>query len=325
MVTEKAISPEEGLSSDEQTARSHAAASASETEAAELHESSPAAQSAEDADAGALTAELPADEPSAEEECETEADSIERTADGYAGKSKTELVEMLSGVIEGQPVQAMRREVEAIKIAFYKVLRAEAEAARRDFAESGGDPDTEFVPEADETESRLKELLREYRRRRDEYTAGLDRIKEENYRTKQHIIGQLKELIDSDEKMGQTFARFRELQQQWKETGAVPQQHVKDLWETYNLHVENFYNVIKINKELRDLDLRKNLEHKEALCEAAEALQNEKSVVDAFHKLQKLHDEWRETGPVAGEHKERLWERFKAASTCINKRHQEYF
>ena len=132
-------------------------------------------------------------------------------------------------------------------------------------------------------------------------------------------------MVDSDETLNHTFTKFRELQQRWKETGIVPQQHVKDLWETYNLHVENFYNFIKINKELRDLDLKKNYEQKVALCEQAEALVMEPSVVAAFHKLQKLHDEWRETGPVANEFKESLWERFKAASSRINKAHQDHF
>ena len=135
----------------------------------------------------------------------------------------------------------------------------------------------------------------------------------------------IKELVNSDETLNHTFTKFRELQQRWKETGIVPQQQVKDLWETYNLHVENFYNFIKINKELRDLDLKKNYEQKVALCEQAEALLLEPSIVEAFHKLQKLHDEWRETGPVANEYKEALWERFKAASSRINKQHQEHF
>ena len=139
------------------------------------------------------------------------------------------------------------------------------------------------------------------------------------------IIEELKELVNSDETLNHTFTKFRELQQRWKETGLVPQQNVKDLWETYNLHVENFYNFIKINKELRDLDLKKNYEQKLALCEAAEALVLEPSIVEAFHKLQKLHDEWRETGPVANEFKETLWERFKEASSRINKQHQAFF
>ena len=125
--------------------------------------------------------------------------------------------------------------------------------------------------------------------------------------------------------MNSTFNAFRELQQRWRETGIVPQANVKELWETYNLHVENFYNYIKINKELRDLDLKRNYEAKVQLCEAAEALMLEPSIVTAFRKLQDLHDQWRETGPVANEYKEALWERFKEASTRINKQHQEYF
>ena len=139
------------------------------------------------------------------------------------------------------------------------------------------------------------------------------------------IIEELKELVNSDETLNNTFSKFRDLQQRWKDTGVVPQSKVKDLWETYNLHVENFYNFIKINKELRDLDLKKNYEQKVQLCEAAESLMMEPSIVEAFHKLQKLHDEWRETGPVANEYKETLWDRFKAASSRINKQHQEYF
>ncbi len=244
--------------------------------------------------------------------------------DRFSGKSKTELLDLFERMLAEQPVQSIRRDVEALKIAFYRLRRAEVETARRAFIEGGGTEET-FVPTVDGAEVRLKELFKEYRRRRDEFIAGLEAEKEQNYRTKLAIIDELKELIDSDETLNHTFTKFRELQQRWKETGPVPVQHVKDLWETYNLHVENFYNFIKINKELRDLDLKKNYEQKVALCEQAEALVLEPSVVEAFHKLQKLHDEWRETGPVANECKEALWERFKAASSRINKQHQAHF
>ena len=248
----------------------------------------------------------------------------EHLVENYVGRSKEELVEMLQKSLDENPVQAVRHEVEAIKVAFYKLHRAEVDAARRAFAEAEGE-DVEFVPQVDGCEVRFKELLGVYRHRRDEYTANLDKVKEENYKAKLEIIEGLKELVDSDETLHTTFAKFRELQQRWKETGIVPQQYVKDLWETYNLHVENFYNFIKINKELRDLDLKKNYEQKLSLCEQAEALAEEPSIVESFHKLQKLHDEWRETGPVANEYKEALWNRFKEASTCVNKRHQEHF
>ncbi len=255
-----------------------------------------------------------ADQPSGESSAE----------ERFSGKSKTELLDLFERMLAEQPVQSIRRDVEALKIAFYRLRRAEVETARRAFIEGGGAEEA-FVPTVDGAEVRLKDLFKEYRRRRDEFIAGLEAEKEQNYRTKLAIIDELKELIDSDETLNHTFTKFRELQQRWKETGPVPVQHVKDLWETYNLHVENFYNFIKINKELRDLDLKKNYEQKVALCEQAEALVLEPSVVEAFHKLQKLHDEWRETGPVANECKEALWERFKAASSRINKQHQAHF
>ena len=260
-------------------------------------------------------------EEAAADQLAQEAPSAE---DKFAGKGKEELVALFMRMLEEQPVQSIRRDVEALKIAFYRIRRAEVEAARRKFVEEGG-REEDFAPAVDGAEVQLKELFKEYRHRRDEFIANLEAEKEKNLQVKLGIIEELKELVNSDETLNHTFNKFRELQQRWKETGIVPQQNVKDLWETYNLHVENFYSFIKINKELRDLDLKKNYEQKIALCEQAEALVLEPSVVEAFHKLQKLHDEWRETGPVANEYKEVLWERFKAASSRINKQHQEHF
>ena len=259
-----------------------------------------------------------------EEEAAEELAAQKPEEDKFAGKGKEELVALFARMPEEQPVQSIRRDVEALKIAFYRIRRAEVEAARRRFVEEGG-AEEDFAPSVDGAEIQLKEQFKEYRRRRDAFIANLEAEKEANLKVKQAIIEELKELVNSDETLNHTFNKFRELQQRWKDTGIVPQQHVKDLWETYNLHVENFYSFIKINKELRDLDLKKNYEQKVALCEQAEALVLEPSVVEAFHKLQKLHDEWRETGPVANEYKEALWERFKAASSRINKQHQEHF
>ena len=273
----------------------------------------------EDAALDAEKAGLALDEEIAEE---SDAEDVDKN--NLTGKSKQDLVDMFAELLEQEPVQTLRKSVEAIKIAFYKQHRAEVDAARKAFEAEQGE-DAEFVPAVDVLEVRLKDLFKEYRRRRDEYIAELDNHKEENLKTKLAIIEELKELVNSDETLNNTFAKFRELQQRWKDTGVVPQTKVKDLWETYNLHVENFYNFIKINKELRDLDLKKNYEQKMLLCEQAEALAVEPSIVEAFHKLQKLHDEWREVGPVANEYKESLWERFKAASSRINKQHQEYF
>lgn len=256
-----------------------------------------------------------------EETAEESENSAE--ADDMSGRSREELVALFARLMEEKPVQSLRRDAEAVKIAFYKLHRAAVDAARRAFEESGAEG--EFVPEADALELRLKDLFREYRRRRDEFNASLEAEKEQNLRTKLAIIEELKELTGSDETLDTTFVRFRELQQRWKDTGLVPQERVKDLWENYNLQVDNFYGIIKINKELRDLDWKKNLELKTSLCEQAESLILLPSVVEAFHKLQKLHEEWRETGPVAPEFKEELWRRFQAASSRINKAHQDYF
>ena len=257
------------------------------------------------------------------EETEEEAEAASHN-DSLTNLSQAELVALLAQKLESEPVQTLRPVVEAIKIAFYKQHRAKVEAERKAFIEQGGNEE-EFTPATDNDEMRFKELFAVYRSERDRHIAELEASKEENLKLKLQIIEELKELINSDENTSSTFARFRELQSKWKEIGLVPQQSVKDLWETYNLHVENFYNYIKINRELRDLDLKKNYEAKLSLCEQAEELTLEGQIVEAFRKLQKLHDEWRETGPVAMEYKESLWERFKEASSRINKRHQEHF
>ena len=271
-------------------------------------------------------AALAADEAGLDIGAETaeEQEAAPAQSDMLAGMGEEELVSFFASKIESEPVQTLRPIVEMVKIAFYKQHRAKVEAERRAFIEAGGDEEA-FTPTQNPNEQRFKELFAVYREARDRHIATLEANKEQNLKVKLEIIDELKELINSEENMNTTFARFRELQQRWKDTGLVPQQNVKDLWETYNLHIENFYNFIKINKELRDLDLKKNYEAKLSLCEQAEALTLDTQIVEAFRKLQKLHDEWRETGPVAIEFKEALWERFKDASSRINKRHQEYF
>ena len=251
-------------------------------------------------------------------------DQIESISDNIATLGQEELITLFAEELATKPIQRLRPVVEAIKIAFYKRHRATIEAERKAFVEAGGQ-ESEFTPSENDYEERFKQLLSDYRTARDKYIAEQEANKEANLRTKLQIIEELKELIGSDETLNTTFQRFRELQQRWKDTGLVPQQNVKDLWETYNLYVENFYNFIKINKELRDLDLKKNYEAKLSLCEQAEELTLDSQIVEAFRKLQKLHDEWREIGPVATEYKESLWERFKEASSRINKRHQEHF
>jgi hypothetical protein len=278
-----------------------------------------AALAAEGADLDLGDDEAEGDDPSTGESVSAPASDLD-----LAAKNKSQLVELFAELLASKPIQTLRRDAEAIKVAFYKLHRAELDLARRAFVEAGGEAES-FTAPVDVAEVRLKELIGEYRRKRDEFLATLESHREENLKAKLEIIEELKALVGTGETVGHTFNAFRELQQRWREIGPVPQAAVKDLWETYNHHVENFYSFIKINKELRDLDLRKNYEAKLALCEEAEALVLEPSIVVAFHRLQKLHDQWREVGPVAAEFKETVWERFREASGRINRQHQSHF
>ncbi|MDY6801227.1 MAG: DUF349 domain-containing protein [Bacteroidota bacterium] len=242
----------------------------------------------------------------------------------YNKLTREELVEELKNIIDTKPINNIRKEVEAIKASFYKKQKALNEKLRKAFIKDGGDIEEFTLPE-DPIEKELKDLFKRYRKLKAEYNRDLEKEKETNLETKYQVIEELKELINKKESIGETFKEFRELQKRWKEIGPVPQQNLKDLWNTYHHHVSNFYDYIKINKELRDLDLKKNLETKTELCEKAEKLIDEPSVVNAFKDLQKLHNQWREIGPVPNEHKEPIWERFKEATRIINKNHQDYF
>ena len=238
--------------------------------------------------------------------------------------SKEKLIDRLKHVLHNFPPHQIKDEVEAIKSAFYKKRHAEIEDLKKKFIETG-EKEEDFTPPVDNEESELKKLLNEYKTKRAEYNRRLEEEKEHNYQAKLDVIKGIEDLINSQESLNETFQDFRKLQHKWHEIGIVPQNKVRDLWETYNYTIEKFYNYIKINKELRDLDLKKNLEQKIALCEKAETLLLEPTIVKAFKTLQKLHDQWREIGPVPIEKKDELWARFKEATTKINKRHQEYF
>ena len=325
MATEKInlTAPEELVGNIAEDAQTTSTTTKTTTEAHDAEQLTQTTFSAEFADEEAA---LAADEAglSIGEETSEEEEAQAASTDVISALNEAELITLFASKLESEAVQTLRPTVEAIKIAFYKLHRAKVEAERKAFLEAGGSEEA-FTPSESEHEQRFKELFATYRNERDKHIAAMEADKEQNLKTKLQIIEELKELVNSDETMTTTFTRFRELQTRWKETGLVPQANVKDLWETYNLHVENFYNFIKINKELRDLDLKKNYEIKISLCEQAEALTLDNQIVESFRKLQKLHDEWRETGPVAIEYKETLWERFKEASSRINKRHQEYF
>ncbi len=242
----------------------------------------------------------------------------------YSTYSQIELVNALRELLDNKGDHDIKDDVEAIKSAFYKLVKDEADEQEKQFLEDGGDEE-EFEPEENPYEQDIKDLLKRYRQIRHEFNKKLEQEKELNLQIKYDIIEEIKSLIHKEESINKTFQEFRDLQQRWREIGLVPQAKMKDLWDTYHFHVENFYDYIKINKELRDLDLKKNLEMKIRLCEQAEELLLETNTIKAFNHLQKLHERWREIGPVPRENKDDIWERFKAATAKINKKHQEYF
>lgn len=275
-----------------------------------------------------VTNETPDAGVAAEETSEAEVKNDETAAGeeivAAAGKlSKEEILEKLTGLV-GAAADATRNEVEALKQAYYKIHRSEVDDLKKAFLEEGGEEKDFVVPE-DETENKIKELLTVYKEKRAAILAEEERVKAANYALKLQLIDQLKVLTESQEDFNKLYNDFKDIQQRWKEVKAVPQEHVNELWKNYQIYSEKFYDIIKINNQFRDYDFKKNLEMKTALCETVEKLQTEPDVVSAFHQLQKLHQQWREIGPVAKELREDLWTRFKTASTIINKRHQEHF
>lgn len=237
--------------------------------------------------------------------------------------TKEGIIEQLEKLVE-TPIETSRSEIEALKQAYYKIRRAETEEMKKEFLTNGGE-EKDFVAPADEKEEQLKQLLTAYKEKKAIALAEDEKEKAENYARKLQLIDQLKELTESQDDFNKQYNAFKEIQQKWKEIKNIPQEHVNDLWKTYQMYSEKFYDIIKINNQFRDYDFKKNLELKTALCEAVEKLGTEAEPISAFHQLQKLHQQWREIGPVAKELREELWARFKAASTVVNKRHQEYF
>ena len=237
---------------------------------------------------------------------------------------KSRILDRLTEIVHLDINESIKNEIEACKQAFYKIKKAEVEEAEKAFIDGGGTKE-DFKPEPDESEEKLKELLTVYRDKKTSLAAETEKIKEKNLAAKKQIIEKLKELIESKDDFYKVYNEFRKLQQQWKETKQVPQAAANDLWKDYQHYSEKFYDLLKINNEMRDYDFKKNMELKQTLCESVEKLENEKDVISAFYQLQKLHQEWREIGPVAKELREEVWSRFKKASSIINKRHQEHF
>jgi hypothetical protein len=242
----------------------------------------------------------------------------------YLKLTREELITTLHQLLEKVPVTDIGDDADVIKINFYKKHKAEVERQRKRFVENGGNIE-DFKAEADPLEEQFKELFKVYRDRKADFNKQVESEKQENLKQKYQIIEEIKVLLGKGESVNETFQEFRELQKRWRGIGPVPQTQLKDLWDTYNHHVEKFYDFVKINNELRDLDLKKNLEVKVKLCEKAEELLLENDAVKAFRELQKLHDDWRDTGPVPREMREEIWNRFKDITSKINKRHQDFF
>lgn len=219
---------------------------------------------------------------------------------------------------------AEKQELDALKQAFYKIHKANVAAARAQFIENGGEPEA-FLPTPNVLEDEFKAAMNVIKQKRAELQAELDRQKEENLQKKQEILERIKALSATPEEANQAYKEFKELQNQWKELTLVPAEKANELWKTYQLYVEQYYDQLKLNNEFREYDFKKNLEIKTRLCETAEKLNEEADVISAFQQLQALHQEFKETGPVAKELREEIWARFKAASTAVNKRHQQYF
>lgn len=219
---------------------------------------------------------------------------------------------------------AEKQELDALKQAFYKIHKANVAAARAQFIENGGEPEA-FLPTPNVLEDEFKAAMNVIKQKRAELQAELDRQKEENLQKKQEILERIKALSATPEEANQAYKEFKELQNQWKELTLVPAEKANELWKTYQLYVEQYYDQLKLNNEFREYDFKKNLEIKTHLCETAEKLNEEADVISAFQQLQALHQEFKETGPVAKELREEIWARFKAASTAVNKRHQQYF
>ena len=277
---------------------------------------------------------------------------VEMTSDvvesnvNYSEMTLAELVQAFEQLAANEERMKMLKEAEAIKAAFYRrLLKEKADAGivtvaavEEDAQEEEGGPQEQAEDESavqvqesvsdnpfDEIEKGFKNLYNKYKKERAEYNRQLEKEREDNLVKKQAVIEDLKALLDKQEDVNATFPEFREIQNRWRAIGPVPMQNYRNINETYQLYVEQFYDMVKINRELRDLDFKKNLEVKEKFCEEAEALAENPSVVEAFKELQKLHEQWKEYGPVAKEFREQIWDRFKAATSVINKKYQAHF
>ncbi len=243
---------------------------------------------------------------------------------GYEQLSRDELLESLEKFVNEEDVNIIKSRIALIKVAFLKKTKAEKEERYQSFLTEGGDKE-EYHPSEDPQEVRFNQIFDIYRQKRAVFLDSLEDQKLENLRKKQEILEALKALINSEETLKRTYDDFRDLQDQWKDIGMVPKTEVNNLWQNYHFLVERFFDKVKINKELKDLDLKKNLEQKIELCEKAEELLMESSIMKSFKQLQRYHEQWKETGPVPDDKKDEIWERFKTATDKINQRRRDHY
>jgi len=243
---------------------------------------------------------------------------------GYEQMSRDELLEALEKFVNEEDVNIIKSRIALIKVAFLKKTKAEKEERYQNFLTEGGDKE-EYHPSEDPQEVKFNEIFDIYRQKRAVFLDSLENEKIENLRKKQEILDALKELINSEETLKRTYDDFRDLQDRWKDIGMVPKTEVNNLWQNYHFLVERFFDKVKINKELKDLDLKKNLELKIELCEKAEELLMESSIMKSFKQLQRYHEQWKETGPVPEDKKDEIWERFKTATDKINQRRRDHY
>ena len=296
---------------------------APEVEAQPVAEEQPADEEKPEAE------EKPEERPAVDEEPKAEADvpqeqvATKEPKVDLANKSKGELVDMMRE-LASRPIEEVKDEVQAIKAAFFALRREEIAQEKEAFLANGNE-ENDFTAKEDNDENNLKELLNVLKERRTEYNAAQEANREANLEKKRKIIALINEIANDPDNINRQFNRVKQLQQDFKDTGEVPPTADTEVWKEFQRATERFYDVLKMNKELRDYDFKKNLELKQQLCEEAEALDEESDIVSAFRKLQELHNKWREIGPVAKELREDLWARFKTASSAINKKYQTFF
>lgn len=247
----------------------------------------------------------------------------EESLTNYAAMDKKQLVEVLQKLAQ-QPVNEVKEDVVRVRVAFAAIRKEELAKEKEAFIAKGNE-EAAFAPAADELEEQFKSLYAEIKEKRAAYNVAQDALKAENLAKKREIISKINEIAEDADNVNRQYSTVQQLQQDFKAIGEVPSENDTEVWKAYQVAVERFYDLLKMNKELRDYDFKKNLEQKQALCAEAEALDEEADIVDAFKKLQQLHTSWREIGPVSKEIREELWTRFKNASAVINKKYQSFF